>query len=176
VNELAAAADVAASTISKIENGQLSPGYEVIMRLAHGLNVDVAELFRRDATGQPTGRRSVTRSGEGAIYASDNYVYEVLAGEVSKKAFLPLKAVIKTREILEFGPLSSHDGEEFVLVLQGEVMFHSEHYEPLRLGPGDSVYFDSRGGHAMVSTGAEDAVVSWICSNKDTLAHFREQD
>lgn len=173
LNELSIAADVAASTISKIESGQLSPGYEVIIRLAHGLKVDVAELFRPDATSMPTGRRSVTRKGEGTVYDSANYEYEMLAGELSKKHFVPLKAVIKAGDIARFGPLSAHEGEEFVLVLEGEVIFHSEHYEPLRLMPGDSVYFDSRAGHALLAGGGSDAAVLWICSNPDTLAQLR---
>lgn len=46
LNELSRQAEVAASTISKIESGQLSPGYDIILRLADGLGVDVAELFK----------------------------------------------------------------------------------------------------------------------------------
>jgi len=30
------------------------------------------------------------------------------------------------------------------------------------VGPGDSVYFDGRMAHAMVSLGAEDAAILWI--------------
>lgn len=176
LNELSATAEVAASTISKIESGQLSPGYEIIIRLARGLNVDVAELFRPDTTSTPTGRRSVTRKGEGTIYDSANYQYEMLAGDLSKKLFVPLKAVIKTDDITRFGPLSAHEGEELVLVLEGEVIFHSEHYEPLRMMPGDSVYFDSRAGHALLAGGGKDATVLWICSNPGTLANLRAAD
>jgi transcriptional regulator with XRE-family HTH domain len=174
LNQLSAAADVAASTISKIESGQLSPGYEIIIRLARGLKVDVAELFRSDTTSMPTGRRSLTRKGEGTIYDSANYEYEVLAGELSNKLFVPLKAIVKAGELTKFGPLTAHEGEEFVLVLEGEVILHSEHYEPSRLSPGDSVYFDSRAGHALISANSEDAMVLWICSNRETLALLRD--
>lgn len=176
VNELASAADVAPSTISKIESGHLSPGYEIIIKLARGLGVDVAQLFRSDTTTMPTGRRSVTRRGQGTIYDSANYQYEVLAGELSRKQFVPLKTVVKAGELRQFGPMSAHEGEEFVFVLTGKVVMRSEHYEPLVLNPGDSVYFDSRSAHALLAVGEEDATVLWICSNPNTLAELREAD
>jgi Predicted transcriptional regulators len=176
LNELAAAADVSASTISKIESGQLSPGYEIIIKLARGLDVDVAQLFRSDTTMMPTGRRSVTRNGEGTFYDSANYQYEVLAGDLSRKQFVPLKTVVKAGEIKEFGAMSAHEGEEFVYVLTGRIVLRTEHYEPLVLEPGDSVYFDSRSGHALLALGEDDASVLWICSNPNTLSHLRDAD
>jgi uncharacterized cupin superfamily protein len=69
----------------------------------------------------------------------------------------------------QFGALPSHEGEEFVFVVSGKVTLHSEHYEPMTLGPGDSAYFDSRAGHALVSASAEDAKIVWICSDRDAL-------
>ena len=38
---------------------------------------------------------------------------------------------------------SSHEGEEFILVLKGLVELHTEFYEPARLEAGDSAYIDS---------------------------------
>jgi len=170
---LAERAELAVSTISKIESGQLSPGYETIQRLAVGLDVDVAELFHPRVEPVSTGRRGVTRKGQGVKHRSRQYEYEALAADVSKKQFLPLLATIKARSVQQFGPLPSHEGEEFVYVISGNVTLHSEHYEPLSLGPGDSVYFDSRAGHALVSAGAEEARIVWICSDRDALSAAR---
>lgn len=64
----------------------------------------------------------------------------------------------------EFGGLVKHRGEEFFMVLRGEVEFHSEFYNPARLRPGDSVYLDSQMGHALISVGKEPAEVIWISS------------
>ena len=169
LTELAERADLAVSTISKIESGQLSPGYETIQRLAIGLEVDVAELFRPRVEPVSTGRRGVTRKGQGVRHRSRHYDYEVLAADVSKKQFLPLVTTVKAHSVEQFGPLPSHEGEEFVYVISGSVTLHSEHYEPLTLGVGDSVYFDSRAGHALVSSGAEDARIVWISSDRDAL-------
>jgi transcriptional regulator with XRE-family HTH domain len=169
LTELGEKADLAASTISKIETGQLSPGYETIQRLAIGLGVDVAELFKPRVESVSTGLRGITRKGQGVLHRSKHYDYEALAADLSKKQFLPLFATIKAKTVEQFGGLPSHQGEEFVFVVSGKVTLHSEHYEPVTLGPGDSAYFDSRAGHALVSSGAEDAKIVWVCSDRDAL-------
>lgn len=176
INELAQRSTVAASTISKIEGGLLSPGYDVIVRLAQGLDVDVAEMFRPQTAAAPTGRRGVTRSGGGVVYETQNYTYEALANDVARKEFIPLRTTIKARKQFDWDILPSHDGEEFVFVVSGGVRLFSEHYEPLDLGPGDSVYFDSRSGHALVSLGDADAEVLWICSHLDAMTHVKSDN
>lgn len=176
INELTQRSTVASSTISKIEGGLLSPGYDVIVRLAQGLGVDVAEMFRPQLAAVPTGRRGVTRNGEGVFYETPNYSYEALANDVARKEFIPLRTTIKAREQLDWDTLPSHDGEEFVFVLSGQVRLFSEHYEPLDLAHGDSVYFDSRSGHALVSLGDADAEILWICSHVDAMTRVKRGD
>ncbi len=169
LNELAQRAEVAASTISKIESGQLSPGYEIIVRLARGLEVDVADLFSTGLATAPTGRRGITRSGQGGYYETAEYCYEVLANDVARKEFVSLRAKVKARSRADWPNLPSHEGEELLFVLSGRVALLSEHYEPLELEPGDSVYFDSRSGHGLISVSDEDADVLWICSHRDAM-------
>jgi hypothetical protein len=53
--------------------------------------------------------------------------------------------------------------------LSGKVMLHSGAYEPLMVSEGDSVYFNSRGGHALVSVSDENVRVVWISSDRDAL-------
>ena len=50
LNELARRCDLAPSTLSKIENGQMSPTYDTILSLGEGLEVDVADLFSERQT------------------------------------------------------------------------------------------------------------------------------
>ena len=63
-----------------------------------------------------------------------------------------------------------HDGEEFIYILSGKVVLHTEHYEPVLLLPGDSCYFASAMGHALVNGDTKDAEVLWVCSHVD-MAH-----
>ena len=45
------------------------------------------------------------------------------------------------------GPVA---GEEFLYVLEGEVIIHSNLYAPTELKRGDSLYFDGTQGHAYI--------------------------
>lgn len=158
------------STLSKIENGQLSPTYETLLRLADGLQVDVAGLFDAEAgAAAASGRRSVTRRGQGILHDTPQYEYELLCADLSRKQFVPLRTRIKAHGIEAFPRLSRHDGEEFFYVLSGVVELHTEHYAPIRLEAGDSCYFDSSMGHACVSAGDEDAQILWISSRLDAV-------
>jgi transcriptional regulator with XRE-family HTH domain len=165
LQQLSERVGISASTLSKIENGQLSPTYEKIAALALGLNVDVSELFAQAPRLIPVGRRSITRNGEGVTHESPQYRYELLNADISDKRFVPLVTVVKAHSIGEFRELLRHDGEEFIYVLEGSVILNTEFYAPTTLHRGDSVYFDSTMGHACVSGGPEDAKVLWVCSH-----------
>jgi transcriptional regulator with XRE-family HTH domain len=165
LQQLSERTGLALSTISKVENNQISPSYENVVRLAEGLGIDLSELFSAHPKPMAAGRLSVTRSGTGIKHRSSNYEYEILCSELSRKRFIPLLAVLRARSVSEFPKLPVHTGEEFVHVLSGTVTLHTEHYEPLELVPGDSCYFDSRMGHALVSAGESDATVLWVCSH-----------
>jgi uncharacterized cupin superfamily protein len=88
----------------------------------------------------------------------------MLCADLSRKQFIPLVTTVHAHSVTEFPDLLRHDGEEFIYVISGSVDLHTDYYEPLRLETGDSCYFDSMTGHGLVSAGAEDAVVLWVCS------------
>lgn len=164
LQELGDRCGLASSTLSKIENGQMSPTYDTILRVAAGLDLDMAELFTGTSSNDIGGRRTVTRRGQGVIRGTEQYSYEMLAAELSGKQFIPLLTTIEARSIADFPSLVRHSGEEFFYVLSGQVTLHTEHYAPTVLEAGDSCYFDSTMGHACVSSGEEPARILWICS------------
>jgi transcriptional regulator with XRE-family HTH domain len=156
------------STLSKIENGQTSPTYDVLQKIVQGLQIDLVDLFDTRQHVRPSGRRAITRACEGSMHVTPKYSYEALATELTHKRFFPLRARITARSPLplaEAAPeIAGHAGEEFVYVLSGAVELHTEYYAPVRLEAGDSVYFDSTMRHALASVSEEDAEVLWIAS------------
>ncbi|MDO7554710.1 MAG: cupin domain-containing protein, partial [Oceanospirillaceae bacterium] len=80
------------------------------------------------------------------------------------KRMVPFKSRVRARTLEEFGGWVKHEGEELLLVLEGDILVYTEEYEPLALSEGDSTYFDSTMGHAVVSTSEADALVLWVCS------------
>lgn len=165
LKQLSERSGISISALSKLENGQLSPTYENIIRLARGLDVDITALFSDDVVTTSTGRRSVTRKGEGVRCETRNYDYEMLCTDLARKQMMPLLARVKAREIKSFGPLVSHEGEEVIYVLSGRIVLHTEFYEPRLLEAGDCAYFDSTMQHGCVAQGLEDATVFWVCSS-----------
>lgn len=164
LEEAARRAGLARSTLSKIENEQMSPSFDAVQKLARGLGIDVPQLFRASPSDRASGRRALTRAGEGRIHPTATYEHEMLAPELSPKRMLPYRATIRARDIGEFDGWVRHGGEEFLLVLSGAVRLYSEFYEPVDLASGDSAYYDAAMGHCVVSISPDDAVILWVTS------------
>jgi transcriptional regulator with XRE-family HTH domain len=145
------------STLSKTERNQLSLTYEKLRRLAEGLGVDITTFFDGDGgAGAESGagaRRSVNRATDGRIVDTPNYLHVYLNTDLLKKKFIPIVVDVKARSLAEFGPLVRHAGEEFAYVLDGTVTVHTEHYAPVALAKGESIYFDSQMAHGYVAAG-----------------------
>ncbi|MDN3696315.1 MULTISPECIES: helix-turn-helix domain-containing protein [Vibrio] len=153
---------LARSTLSKIENEQISPTFQAMQKLALGLQIDMPQLFEPPRKKVATGRRDITKSGLGKSHPTPTYEHELLATQLSNKKMMPFKSRVHARSFDEYGDWVRHDGEEFLLILSGNVMFYSEFYEPVELSEGDSVYYDANMGHMLISTSDEDAHILWV--------------
>ncbi len=154
---------LARSTLSKIENEQISPTFAAVTKLVDGLGIDLPQLFSPAPENSGAGgRRDITRKGEGKIHPTTTYEHELLATELSGKRIIPYRTTVKARSFDEYGEWVRHDGEEFLLVLSGSLELYTEHYQPVELFEGDSVYYDAQMGHALVSTSESDAVILWV--------------
>ncbi len=159
---------LARSTLSKIENDQISPTFTAVQKLIGGLGIDLPQLLsppRQQA--RTTGRRVLTPRGQGELHPTPTYEHELLSCELAQKRMIPFKTIVRARRFEEFSEWVRHDGEEFLMVLEGEILLYTEFYEPLRMASGDSIYFDSAMGHALVSVSDADAVVLSVCTRGD---------
>ena len=164
LEQAAGQAGLARSTLSKIENGQMSPTYEALKKLAVGLEISVPQLFTPPEKGQVNGRMAVTKMGEGNAQATATYEHELLAETLTKKTMLPYRARVRARSMEEFDGWVRHDGEEFLYVLTGVVCLYTVFYEPVEMRRGDSAYYDATMGHIVVSISDEDATILWVTS------------
>ena len=164
LEQAARQAGLARSTLSKIENGQMSPTFDALKKLAKGLEIGVPQLFTPPTKGQVTGRRDITMSGEGQTHVTTTYEHELLGSTLTKKSMLPYRSRVRARRFDEFDGWVRHDGEEFLLVLTGTIRLYLEFYEPVEMRRGDSAYYDASMGHNVISTSPEDAVILWVTS------------
>lgn len=160
---------LAKSTLSKIENERISPSFDAVRKLAIGLGIDVPQLFISSSDIKASGRKTLTRAGEGRIHPTVTYEHELLCVELTSKQMLPFKSIIRARSFSEFQGWVRHQGEEFLLVLKGSIAFYTEFYEPITLDEGDCVYYDSGMGHVCVSVSKEDAQILWVCTPSHQL-------
>ncbi|TKT74179.1 XRE family transcriptional regulator [Aquamicrobium sp. LC103] len=154
---------VSISALSKIENNQSSPAYSVLVRLAEGLGIDFVDFLGSSSEQFATAARVVTRRNEGRRYATDMGVYEALATDLAAKSLQPMIIEIPYRHQSDRPVRSAHRGEEFVYVIEGDVMFHMEPYSPLTLSQGDSIYFDGSSAHGFSSLSDRPARILSVC-------------
>ncbi len=164
LEQAARQAGLARSTLSKIENGQMSPTYDALKKLAVGLKISVPQLFTAPQNDQVNGRMSVTKSGKGSAHPTATYEHELLADSLTKKHMLPYRARVRARSMDEFDGWVRHDGEEFLYVLTGVIRLFTEFYEPVDMRRGDSAYYDAAMGHNVVTLSDEDAQILWVTS------------
>ncbi len=169
---------VAISTLSKVENDQMSLTYDKLLQISEGLGLTLAELFAPpvEGAGGPAGaltRRAVSLPGDGLPQLTPNYDYLYLCTDLVQRRMVPVLSRLRARSIEQFGPLVRHSGEEFVYVVAGAVEVHTEHYAPVRLEQGASAYIDSTMGHAYISVGEGDATLLSVCSSPDP--HLEQQ-
>ena len=162
LEQAAQQAGLARSTLSKIENGQMSPTYDALKKLAVGLDISVPQLFTPPVKDQINGRMVITKNGQGTAHATTTYEHELLADGLTKKQMLPYRARVRARSIDEFDGWVRHDGEECLYVLTGVIRLYTEFYEPIEMRRGDTAYYDASMGHNVVSLSDEDATILWV--------------
>lgn len=152
------------SNLSKIETGKLSPTFDTMERIANGLGVSISKLLTFGGGSGNAGRLAVTRKGEGIEHKTDTYTYQALCNGVTSKSIVPLLVTIHAQEMKDFGGLLSHEGEEVLYVIDGQIEVHTSMHDPVVLNAGDCIFFDSTMGHACLTKGLRDATVFWVHS------------
>ena len=147
VEELARRSACGVSLLEAIERGEIVPSLAPLIKIARALGVRLGTLLddstrlgpvitRKDAAvGVPRLRSLQTGVGAGA----GSLDFFSLAAGKPDRHMEPFLISVHPGEV---GPLSTHEGEELLFVLEGaiEVAYGKEVHT---LGPGDSIYYDS---------------------------------
>jgi len=162
LEKLAKVAGLTKGYISKIEHSQKAPPISTLLKIANALGTEASFLIAESSSELPENisicivrkneRREVV--SRGTFYG---YRYESLAYKKIGKSMEPyvLEPAFDERAIF------SHDGEEFMYVLEGihEFVFNNHRYI---LKEGDSVYYDSKIPHSGRSVGRKKAKVLMV--------------
>ncbi len=161
--EVAAATGLSISALSKIENDQVSPTFGNLIRLAEGLAIPLGDLVSLDRDiARVSARMTVSRRDEVEYRSTPKYDIGALAPDLLHKRMTPLIERVHVGNAAAGDGMISHGGEEFVYVLSGAIEVHTEHYQPVRLEQGDSVYLDSTMAHTYTAIEGTDACILTI--------------
>ena len=169
LKQMSAHSGIPLSTLSKVEHDRLTLTYDKLQLLSQRLNMTMSELFAEPQNStEPavTARRSIGRIDNAVRIKTPNYDYYYLCPELRQKRMIPVLAHVRVKTLEAFGELVRHSGEEFTYVLEGRVVLHTEFYDPIVLEVGQSVYIDSKMGHAyLAGEGCREAIVLCACSS-----------
>src|SRR4029079_7508404 len=182
LKEMSEQSGIPVSTLSKVEHDRLTLTYDKLLQLSQKLNIRMSELFAESEAAEEgvTARRSIGRLEDSVRVTTPNYDYYYLCTELRRKRMGPILTRIRAKSLDEFGDLVSHHGEEYIHVLEGTIIVHTEFYDPVILKTGEAIYIDSMMGHAYVAAeDCDEALVLGVCSSPDealmsSLMHIHE--
>jgi transcriptional regulator with XRE-family HTH domain len=149
------------AVLSQIENHLISPPLGTLIRLARALNLRPGHFFDQHADRPFTlvrkeERRPVSRfaSKRGVQYG---YSYESLGHDMKDRHMEPFLVTLEPATLASPKP-ASHEGEEFLFVLEGEMVVTLGDLSDV-LQPGDAIYYDSNIPHLVQCQGEQKALI-----------------
>jgi transcriptional regulator with XRE-family HTH domain len=170
LKEMSEQSGIPVSTLSKVENGRLTLTYDKLQQMSQRLKIRMSDLFAESDSQVEniTARRSIGTMENAVQVTTPNYDYYYLCPELRRKRMIPIVTRIAAKSLDEFGELVRHSGEEYIHVLEGSIIVHTEFYDPVTLNAGQGIYIDSNMGHAYVAAEhCAEALVLGVCSSAD---------
>jgi transcriptional regulator with XRE-family HTH domain len=168
IKDLSSRTGIDTADLERIESGETIPALGQLVRLGRALDMKMGyfispgtdqlmTVVRKDAR-RPISRYAETKSVE------HGYSYECLAPEKADRLMEPFIVTLVPTDTEEF---STHAGQEFLYVLEGEIKVQvGDRVEFLK--PGDAVYYDSDQPHLVRCVGiAVTKVLAVLCTGSN---------
>ena len=162
---LAEASGLSRNTLSLLERGQTSPTVSTLKRLAIALGVDINAFFNQIDDESIVYTKSGKRSN---LQLSQGMMADLGVG-MHDQLVTPL--ILEMEPGARSGPALSHEGQDFVYCLSGEVLY-TVNGKAYVLEPGDSVFFDAHLLHRFQSTTTEKSEVLIILSTPQESTQY----
>lgn len=161
VDDLAERAGVAASLIGDIEAGMVSPALGVMIKLSRALGQRVGTFMDDQLTKDPVITRAAEQEEGIASHKEStqgHYRYHALGAGKTDRHMEPFFIKISPTEERDS---SSHEGEEFIVVVSGQVelLYGKNTY---LLKEGDTMYYNSLVPHCLSAVGGDAKIYAVI--------------
>ena len=160
LSQLGLTSNVSKSNISKIENGIISPTFEMMERISSGLQIPTSSLLSNNV--QNIGKKFFSNANSGPRSLDGHYEFEFLFSDFASRRMVPFVTTVTGSGFDDLKPPAQHRGEEFFYVLDGAVDFIGSQKQATTMNVGDSVYFDSNEEHLVINRAAGPSKVLWV--------------
>ena len=153
LQDLSSRTGISLETLEKVEANKMIPPLGELIKLGKALEMKMGYFISPGVEKPMTvvhsdKRRVVSRHGKKKS-EQYGYFYESLAPEKADRFMEPFLITMVPSEVKD---LSTHDGQEFIFVLEGEMSAQvGDQVEILK--PGDAVYYDSSNPHLVKCQG-----------------------
>ena len=146
LQEFADLCGLSKSMISKIENNKTMPSVATLVKIAHNLGSTISSLMENDGWAKAivTSRADAENK---LVPTEKGYAIFPYASEYHEKKMQPFLFVAKKGKVKPH--LLSHEGEEFIYVIEGEMKMQIGDTEYI-LKSGDSIYFNTIQKHGIL--------------------------
>jgi transcriptional regulator with XRE-family HTH domain len=150
IQELAKRADLTPGYLSKIENSENPPPIPTLSKIAYALNVHISYFFDDE---QVENGLSIVRENERKEIVGDltpsGYTYHSVVHKRFDSRINPFVMTLPSGVVPATVPYNSHEGEELIYVLTGNLVFNygdNEYY----VRAGDCLYFNGNIPHRVI--------------------------
>jgi quercetin dioxygenase-like cupin family protein len=159
IQELSDRTGINADVLKRVEGNKMIPPLGDLVKLGKALETGMSYLVS-PGTDKPmtvlrADQRKETSRHPGKRAERYGYFYESLAPEKANRSMEPFMVTLTPSE--EVQP-STHDGQEFLFVLQGQMMVQVSRQKEY-LEPGDAVYYDSTKPHFVKCVGGRETKI-----------------
>lgn len=161
LKEVSEKSGLSVSFISQVERGVSSVTFTSLRKLAKALEVNINLFFEETEKTPPVSKRYMKKTA-----SQPNFTFTNLTGDMEKPLFYPARIELKPGE-LHTHPYS-HEGQEFVYVLEGELKVVLEDYSDT-LYANESLHIDSTKKHTWFNETDQPAVLLVVSSNEKTI-------
>jgi transcriptional regulator with XRE-family HTH domain len=166
LQEVAERTGLTRSWLSKVENFRVTPSLPALGHIAEALGTTVAQLV---AGLEKKPSLVLTRKGEGKVLFRDHpqskAIYESLAYQHPGRKMDPFLLKVPPGDIHRAA--MQHEGEEFLLVLSGQISFEYDQQVHI-LHKGDSLYFNATVRHRVLNRYAHPAELLCVFFGQDS--------
>lgn len=161
LQSLADMAKISKPLLSKIENGKVSSPISTYARIARALQTDISYLLRKDEKVNFLVVRKDDPKRISHKKAPHGYLFEFLGEQWPTKKWHSFILTYAPADPTEALPNFTHEGEEFLFILEGELEFHFLERK-VTLRAGDSAFLDASFPHGGRAAGGDRCVALMI--------------